>query len=415
MKEGKSYEISQHQVMEAYKRVKANQGAAGIDGVTFSEYEKDLKNNLFKLWNRMSSGSYFPKAVKGVEIPKKNGKKRLLGVPTITDRVAQMVVRMNFEPLVEPIFCADSYGYRPNRSAIDAVGVTRNRCWQMPWVLEFDIKGLFDNIDHDLMMQVVRKHTDSKWMILYIERFLKADMVMPEGEVRQRTSGTPQGGVISPVLANLYMHYAFDRWMVTQNPNNPWARYADDGVVHCQTKDEAEQLLARLKTRLATCKLEVHPDKTRIVYCRSDKNTERHEYETFDFLGYTFRCRFTKTKKGNFFNSFTPAVSRAAVLAFREKIRTCRERGKQMNPSQLAELMNPIIRGWANYFMKFCASEARTKALFYVSSLITQWARSRYKRLGGCRGKAYKWLCAVAKVKPNLFYHWQLGLRPTTG
>jgi len=211
------------------------------------------------------------------------------------------------------------------------------------------------------------------------------------------------------------MHYAFDRWMVTQNPNNPWARYADDGVVHCQTKDEAEQLLARLKTRLATCKLEVHPDKTRIVYCRSDKNTERHEYETFDFLGYTFRCRFTKTKKGNFFNSFTPAVSRAAVLAFREKIRACRERGKQMNPSQLAELMNPIIRGWANYFMKFCASEARTKALFYVNSLITQWARSRYKRLGGCRGKAFKWLCAVAKVKPDLFYHWQLGLRPTTG
>lgn len=413
MKEGQSYEISQNQVLEAYKRVKANQGAAGIDGVTFSEYEKDLKNNLYKLWNRMSSGCYFPKAVKGVEIPKKNGKKRLLGVPTITDRVAQMVVRMNFEPLVEPMFCDDSYGYRPNKSALDAVGVTRERCWRMPWVLEFDIKGLFDNIDHELMMQVVRKHTDSKWMNLYIERFLKADMVMPDGTVNKRTSGTPQGGVISPVLANLYMHYAFDRWMITKNSNNPWARYADDGIVHCKSREEAETLLSRLKARLATCKLEVHPEKTRIVCCRSGKNVERHEHETFDFLGYTFRCRWVKTKRGNFYNSFSAAASKAAVQGFKEKMRVCREKGKQMTPSQLAELMNPVIRGWANYFMKFCPSDARNKALYYVNSLLVQWARRRYKRLSGSQGKAYRWLCEVAKVKPELFYHWNLGLRPT--
>ena len=230
MKEGQSYEISQHQVLEAYKCVKANQGAAGIDGVTFEEFEKDLKNNLYKLWNRMSSGSYFPKAVRGVEIPKKNGKKRLLGIPTITDRVAQAVVRMNFEPLVEPIFHENSYGYRPGKSALDAVTVTRERCMRWPWVLEFDIKGLFDNIDHELMMQVVRKHTDCKWVILYIERSLKADMVMPDGTVKKREAGTPQGGLISAVLANLFMHYAFDRWMVTQNPKNQWVRYADDGA-----------------------------------------------------------------------------------------------------------------------------------------------------------------------------------------
>jgi len=415
VKEGQSYGISQHQVQEAYKRVKANQGAAGIDGVTFSEYEKDLKNNLYKLWNRMASGSYFPKAVKGVEIPKKNGKMRLLGVPTITDRVAQMVVRMNFEPLVEPIFCDNSYGYRPNRSALDAVGVTRERCWKMPWVLEFDIKGLFDNIDHELMMQVVRKHTDSKWMILYIERFLKADMVMPDGTVNQRTSGTPQGGVISPVLANLYMHYAFDRWMVTQNLNNPWARYADDGVVHCQTKEEAENLLIRLKSRLATCKLEVHPDKTRIVYCRSDNNTERHEHESFDFLGYTFRCRVTKTKAGKFFNAFTPAVSKSAAQEFREKMRGCRYRGRMMTPDDLAKLMNPIIRGWANYFSRYCPSEARKKALDYVNILLVKWARKRYERVSGSCGKAFRWIVEVAKVRPNLFYHWQMGIRPTMG
>ena len=413
MREGQSHEISQHQVLEAYKRVKANRGASGIDGITFSEFEKDLKNNLYKLWNRMSSGSYFPKAVKGVEIPKKNGKKRLLGVPTIADRVAQMVVRMNFEPLVEPIFCEDSYGYRPNKSALDAVGITRKRCWQMAWVLEFDIKGLFDNIDHELMMQVVRQHTDSKWMILYIERFLKADMVMPDGTVSKRTSGTPQGGVVSPVLANLYMHYAFDRWMVTRNPKNPWARYADDGVVHCQSKAEAEALLARLKGRLLTCKLEVHSEKTRIVYCRSDNNTERHENESFEFLGYTFRCRNIRTKSGEYFNAFIPAVSQSAIQSFKEKMRECRRRGCMMNPQELAAIMNPIIRGWTNYFTKFCPSEARKKALGYVNELIVRWARRRYKRLKGRVGKSFFWLVMLAKASPNLFHHWQMGIRPT--
>lgn len=415
MKEGHSYEITQRQVQEAYKRVKAKQGAAGIDGVTFEEYERDLKDNLYKLWNRMSSGSYIPKAVKGVEIPKKNGKKRLLGIPTITDRVAQMVVRMSFEPLVEPVFCEDSYGYRPNRSALDAVGVTRERCWKMPWVLEFDIKGLFDNIDHELMMRAVKKHTDCKWHLLYIERFLKADMVMPDGTNVKRRSGTPQGGVISPVLANLYMHYAFDRWMQTQNLDKPWERYADDAVIHCQTKAEAEALLERLKARLGECKLEVHPEKTRIVYCRSEKNKERHEHETFDFLGYTFRCRRVQSKDGAIFSGFIPAVSNASVKTFREKMRDCRERGKTGTPEELAERMNPIIRGWANYFMKYCASEAKNRGLNYVNLLIVCWARRRYRRLKGSRWNSFKWLYAIAKANPNLFYHWQLGLRPMSG
>ena len=415
MKEGKSYEISQHQVIEAYKRVKANQGAAGIDGVTFSGYEKDLKNNLYKLWNRMSSGTYFPKPVKGVEIPKKNGKIRLLGVPTITDRVAQMVVQLNFEPLVEPIFHEDSYGYRPNKSAIDAVRVTRERCWDMPWVLEFDIVGLFDNIDHDLMLQVVRKHTDSKWIILYTERFLKADMVMPDGTAKKRTSGTPQGGVCSATYANLYMHYAFDRWMVTQNQNNPWARYADDAVIHCRTKEEAEQLLERLKKRLATCKLELHPEKTKIVYCRSANNTGRHEYESFTFLGYTFRMRFVQNRKGQYFNAFTPAVSKAATQQFRDKMRACRKWGVLATPEELAWKMNPIIRGWANYFTQFNASEARNKGLKYVNLMLARWARRKYKRFGGDLWKAHRWWAQIAKNEPDLFYHWQLGMRPTTG
>lgn len=243
MKEGKPFEISKRQVLEAYKRVKANHGAGGTDGANFTEYEENLKNNLYKLWNRMSSGSYFPSAVRGVEIPKKNGKKRLLGIPTINDRIAQMVVRINFEPLVEPEFCEDSYGYRPSRSALDAVGAARKRCWRMAWVIEFDIKGLFDNIDHELLMKAVRKHTDCKWVLMYIERFLKAPIVMPNRTIRERKSGTPQGGVISPVLANLFMHYTFDKWMKLNHPENLWERYADDAIVHCRTEEEAKSLL----------------------------------------------------------------------------------------------------------------------------------------------------------------------------
>lgn len=350
MKEGKSFGISQHQVLEAYKRVKANRGAGGIDGVDFTEFDKDLKNNLYKLWNRMSSGSYFPSAVRGVELPKKNGKKRLLGIPTISDRIAQMVVRMEFEPLVEPIFCNDSYGYRPDRSAIDAIGVTRKRCWEMAWLIEFDIKGLFDNINHELMMRAVHKHTNNKWVILYIERFLKAPILMPDGKKRERNSGTPQGGVISPVLANLFMHYVFDRWMEIQHPMNPWARYADDAIIHCHTKAEAVKLLKRLNKRIYECKLELHPDKTKIVYCRSDAFPNRHENESFDFLGYTFRRRLAKSKYGNFFNSFTPAVSKSAAQHLRDKIREIRKNNKLYSLEELAELMTQFCEDGQTIF-----------------------------------------------------------------
>lgn len=296
MEEGKSFEISKHQVLEAYKRVKANQGAAGIDEINISEFEKDLKSNLYKIWNRMSSGSYFPPPVKAVKIPKKSGGARILGVPTVGDRVAQMVAKLYFEPTVEPYFHPDSYGYRPGKSAIDAVGITRQRCWKYDWVLEFDIKGLFDNIDHELLMKAVRKHTDCKWIILYIERWLKAPFEAEEGEIIERTAGTPQGGVISPVLGNLFMHYAFDKWMERNFPNNPWARYADDAVAHCWTKGQAEQLLAKLELRLKECKLELHPEKTRIIYCKDGKRRGKHPEDKFDFLGYTFRRRLVKSK-----------------------------------------------------------------------------------------------------------------------
>ena len=327
MDETKPFSISKHVVWDAYKLIKANRGAAGIDEESIAEFEKDLKDNLYKLWNRMSSGSYFPSPVKAVEIPKKNGGKRTLGIPTVTDRIAQMVAKMYFEPEVEPQFLKDSYGYRPGKSAIDAVGVTRQRCWQYDWLLEFDIKGLFDNISHDLLLRAVQKHTKAKWIILYIERWLKAPFQTGDGRIIERKSGTPQGGVISPVLSNLFLHYMFDKWMQRNRPQNPWARYADDGVAHCRSLAEAEELLKQLKERFAECGLELHPDKTRIVYCKDDDRREDYPETKFDFLGYTFRPRRSKNRNGKLFINFTPAVSRKACKAMR---RTCSWRPRRL-------------------------------------------------------------------------------------
>ena len=264
----KSYIIPKKLVMLAYKLVKANKGSACVDQQSLEDFEGNLKDNLYKIWNRMSSGSYFSPAVKAVPIAKKAGGTRILGVPTVGDRIAQMVVKLEFEPKVEPCFLPDSYGYRPNKSALDAVGITRQRCWKYDWVLEFDIKGLFDNIPHELLMKAVRKHTNCKWAILYIERWLKAAMLMPDGEIKGRNLGTPQGGVISPVLSNLFLHYVYDLWMKKNHPEKPWCRYADDGLVHCKTEWEASQLLEELRKRFAKCGLELHPDKTKIIYCR---------------------------------------------------------------------------------------------------------------------------------------------------
>jgi len=320
MDKTKSFKISKQVVWKAYQRVKANKGAAGIDKESIIDFEQNLKDNLYKLWNRMSSGSYLPPPVKAVEIPKKNGGLRVLGIPTVADRIAQMTVKMYFEPMVEPYFYPDSYGYRPGKSALEAIRVTRRRCWRYHWILEYDIKGLFDNIDHELLMRAVRKHTDCKWIILYIERWLKAPFKDKDGLI-ERKAGTPQGGVISPVLANLFLHYVFDKWIKTNFSQNPWARYADDGIVHTKTKVEAENLLEKLEQRFKTCKLELHPDKTRIVYCKDDDRRGNYPEIKFDFLGYTFRPRRSKNRYGKNFINFTPAVSNKSCKAMRQVIR----------------------------------------------------------------------------------------------
>lgn len=415
MDKTKPFDISKNVVWEAYIRVKAKHGAAGVDHQSIEEFERNLKDNLYKIWNRMSSGSYFPPPVKAVEIPKKNGGIRILGVPTVADRIAQMVTKIYFEPLVEPYFHADSYGYRPGKSPLDAVEITRKRCWKYNWVLEFDIVGLFDNIDHEMLMKAVKKHTDSEWIILYVGRWLKAPFKMKDGNIVERIAGTPQGGVISPVLANLFLHYAFDKWMVRNHPQNPWARFADDAVVHCGTKQEAELLYNRLKLRFNECGLELHPDKTRIVYCEDDNRTETHEETTFDFLSYTFRARRSKNRYGEYFISFSPAVSNKAAKYMRQTIRHWRIQLKSSSAIEdIARAFNPVLRGWINYYGRFFKSRLYP-VLRHMNQALIQWARRKYKTLEPHRTRAEHWLGNIAKREPNLFAHWKVGIKPTAG
>jgi RNA-directed DNA polymerase len=410
MNTAKPFTIPKRMVYEAFKVVKANAGSAGVDNETIEDFEADLKNNLYRIWNRMSSGSYFPPPVKAVAIPKKNGGERILGIPTVADRVAQMVVKMALEPVLEPVFLHDSYGYRPNKSALDAIAVTRKRCWQYDWVLEFDIKGLFDNIPHDLLMRALEKHTECGWVKLYIERWLKASLQRADGTVVQRTKGTPQGGVISPVLANLFLHYAFDVWMTRTFPGVPWCRYADDGLVHCKTEAEATAIKAMLKDRFAECGLEMHPDKTHIVYCKDDKRRERHPNTKFDFLGYTFRPRTAKNhKRNNLFVNFSPAVSSKALKAMKEKVRQLDYRNRtELSLQEISRLHNPILRGWVNYYGKFYP-----KALYplyrHFNNTLVAWAMRKYRRLKGQKVKASLFVQDIAKSQPQLFVHWQNG------
>ena len=316
----KSFVIDRWEVWQGYLRVKANRGGAGVDGVTMKEFEGDLKGNLYRIWNRLSSGSYFPPPVKRVEIPKSDGKVRALGIPTIADRIAQQVVKQRLEPVLEPVFHDSSYGYRPGRSAHDALREARTQCWRLDWVLDLDIKGFFDNIDWGLLMKAVHKHAPCGWVAMYIERWLQAEVIMPDGSVQKRDKGTPQGGVISPLLANLFLHYAFDEWMKRHHGTVPFERYADDIICHCQSQAEAEALMAQVQARLAECGLELHPQKTKVVYCADANRRGGYETKQFDFLGYTFKPRTATSKQGAVFTGFGPAVADKAAVAMREEM-----------------------------------------------------------------------------------------------
>ena len=416
MAEGKSHTISKQVVWKAYKRVKANRGAAGVDRQSLEEFEKDLKSNLYKIWNRMSSGSYFPPPVRLVEIPKGTKGTRPLGIPTVADRIAQMVAKIYLEPLLEPHFHPDSYGYRPGKSALEAVGVARKRCWRQDWVIDLDIKAFFDNLDHELLMRAVRHHTDSSWIILYVQRWLTAPLQRQDGSLEDRTQGSPQGSVISPLLANLFLHYAFDEWMRRNYPQIRFERYADDVLVHASTREQAESVLEAVRVRLKQCRLELHPDKTQIVYCQDSDRRDQHERIQFDFLGYTFRPRRAKNRRGKYFVSFLPGVSQRAAKKIRATIRGWRLGATRNNQSleEIARFVNPSVRGWVNYYGRYYRS-AMYPVLRHLERALVYWVRRKFKRFRRHQRQATHWLGRLARREPNLFYLWQMGLKPATG
>jgi RNA-directed DNA polymerase len=404
----KPYCIAKRTVWEAYQQVKANRGAAGIDDETIAEFEQNLSRNLYKLWNRMSSGSYFPPPVKQVEIPKASGGTRKLGVPTVADRIAQTVVKLLIEPTLDPIFHEDSYGYRPGRSAKQAVAVTRKRCWQSDWVVEFDIKAAFDQIDHGLLEKAVRAHIKEDWILLYIGRWLRAPFETEQGARLTRDRGTPQGGVVSPILMNLFMHYAFDCWMQRTLAHCPFARYADDAVVHCRSEAQAQEVMTAIACRLAECGLTMHPEKSKIVYCKDSNRKQAYANVMFTFLGFTFRPRQALSRQGRRFTSFLPGASGMALKRMRQTVK--RWRLSQQTPGTLAELArqcNPTVRGWWNYYGAFYPTALRN-LWRYMDHRLERWARRKYKSLQRHKRSSVEWLCKIKDAYPGMFEHWRM-------
>jgi len=400
--------ISKPLVMEAWKAVKSSGGGPGIDGQSLEDFERKLRVNLYKIWNRMSSGSYHPPAVKVVSIPKGSGGTRDLGIPTVSDRVAQMVAKRHLEPRLEALFHDDSYGYRPGKSAHDAIGQTRRRCWHMDWVIDLDIKGFFDNIPHDLMLKAVAKHCPEHWIVLYIERWLKAPAVR-DGERIGRAKGTPQGGVISPLLANLFLHYAFDKWMAHHWADNPFERYADDAIVHCQSRAQAKKLLECIEDRLRQCGLELNRAKTRIVYCKDANRREEQPECKFTFLGFEFRPRMARNRQGKNFVSFLPAISPDAGTKIRKEIRDWHlQRRSDKTIEDLARMFASKLHGWINYYGRFFRS--RLYNVFRtLDHAIVRWACRKYRRLRNRRRRTFAWLAGLRKKAPQLWAHWAIG------
>jgi RNA-directed DNA polymerase len=402
---GKPFDISKWAVWEAWQKVKANKGAPGVDGVSIEDFEKDLQGNLYKIWNRMSSGTYFPPPVRAVQLAKADGGVRTLGVPSVSDRIAQTVVARVLEEKAETVFHPDSYGYRPGRSAIDAVGQCRRRCWKADWVIDLDVSAFFDSVRWDLVLKAVAAHTDQPWVLLYVRRWLQAPLQLPDGSLRQRDRGTPQGSSVSPVLANLFLHYAFDAWMAREFPTIGFERYCDDAVVHCFSERQARFVLKAIVGRMRQVGLTLHPEKTKIVYCQDGGRREDFEHVEFTFLGYTFKERSAQTRDGRMFRSFLPAISKAALKRISAEVRSWRLH-QRTHPSDadLARWINPIVRGWMNYYGAFYKS-ALYPLLERINAYLMRWIRKKYKRLRGRKKAQDAWNQAV-KRRPRFFAHW---------
>jgi RNA-directed DNA polymerase len=405
--EDKPFAIPKSMVWEAWRQVKANKGAPGVDGQALEEFEADLRDNLYKIWNRMSSGTWFPPPVRAVEIPKPHGAGvRVLGVPTVADRVAQTVVAMYLEPLVEPRFHPDSYGYRPNKSAHDALAGCRRRCWKFDWIIDLDVQKFFDEVPWDLMVKAVQAVSDCRWVLLYVKRWLAAPLQRPDGTLVERDKGTPQGSAVSPILANLFMHYAFDRWMARNYPDCPFERYADDAVVHCVSRRRAEEVLAGIAARMGEVGLRLHPDKTRIVYCKDSNRRGEHEHISFTFLGFAFRPREARRKDGVRFTAFLPAISPEAFKATGARLRELRiHRRTDLSLDALARWLNPIVAGWMNYYGRFYRS-AIYPLLRRINIYLRRWAARKYRRLRTHK-RFKRWWRRVIDRAPGLFAHWQ--------
>jgi RNA-directed DNA polymerase len=408
----KSFNIPKHLIAQAYEKVKANRGAAGIDHVSIEAFDKEAKKNLYKLWNRMSSGSYMPHAVRLVEIPKGNGGTRPLGIPTVSDRVAQMAVVMMLEPVIDPVFHQDSYAYRPGKSAHQAVVEARKRCWRYNWVLDMDISKFFDTIDHELLMKAIRRHTNQRWILLYIERWLKVPYAQKDGSCIERTQGVPQGSVIGPLMANLFLHYVFDEWMKRNYSHIPFERYADDSICHCRSEQEAQMLKAAIMERMAACKLELNEAKTKIVYCKDEDRKGSYVHEQFDFLGFTFMARRSKNRWGKYFVNFSPAISTKAKKKISAEIRSwnLQERSDK-SLVDLANMFNARLQGYINYYSKFYKS-AMYPLFQRLNERLAHWVERKFKRVRRHKKRAIKWLGSMCKQNPDLFAHWRFGIRP---
>jgi len=417
---GKAFDISKTLVWEAYLKVKSNKGAAGVDRQSLADFAQDEKKNLYKIWNRMSSGSYFPPPVRAVEIPKAGGGVRVLGVPTVADRIAQTVVAMTLEPSAEQVFHQDSYGYRPARSALDAVAMCRKRCWQSQWVIDIDIQGFFDNVPHDPILRAVGRHTDKPWVLLYVQRWLTAPVQQQNGTLVARERGTPQGSSISPLLSNLFMHYAFDDWLARMQPLVRFERYCDDVIVHCVSEKQALYIKKSIAERFARLGLSLHPQKTKIVHCVQDQRTRNPDYGVeFTFLGYTFRPRYARTRDGRWKAGFLPAVSKAAKKSMAAVIRGWRlGRRTDLSFREVAAMINRIVAGWINYYGRFYKSLLISFLANRINPHLVRWAMRKFKHLHRWPAKARRRIAQIAATYPGMFIHWRHGALPpgsTTG